>query len=499
MTNSISNSTGAMSGNTYCRSADWMDVVKFFVANYLTHAFTVITHPGDLNRDSVVFMIWSLFTPFAGVARAVMVIAQYARGAKDDLSMAHRAGALYTLVKVERQFDGTWNEEPFGISQSLQSNVYSHLAKRFYRWRVRVHGVHPLFPTEEDDVIYFPTQVLQRHTVRPLAFPVPGIEVPQSSRRIQATASENTHSPTHPAVTSTVSGESIVVRSRHSRDTNGATAFDNVPLAEEEKAVTIIRETPSTHIKQPPLNLSSNYSAVKAGVAIFQVLYGSWELYVARDTQLQTYGYAAYSLTVVPYVAMSLLNLLATLCRPQYPHVYLVHYADSPVEEEEEENIQSREVKKELNSLMLGAVGTIQTKSSRSNSGRVWGDLLERVSVFDVSGNRLVWKTVWKFTPAGLLGVCAYLAPYVVTYVLTGYKPGAQSTLFERGWIVAWLLYGQALGFLAIYARPPIFSYRPRHLVVTGFVWGLFLTGPGWGVFVIVARMILESGTCKTL
>lgn len=111
----------------------------------------------------------------------------------------------------------------------------------------------------------------------------------------------------------------------------------------------------STYNKVPPLKLSSNFSSVKAAIAIFQVLYGSWELYVARGTQLETYGYAAYSFTVVPYVAMSLLNLLATLCRPRYSHVYLVRYADS--ESEEEESTSSREVKKELNSLMLCAVG----------------------------------------------------------------------------------------------------------------------------------------------
>jgi hypothetical protein len=105
-----------------------MDVVKFFIANYFTHAFTVITHPGDLNRDSAIPMIWSLFSPFAGVARAVMVIAQYARGADNDLLVAHRAGALYTLVKVKCQQDDngeTWIEEPAGISQSSQCNVYA--------------------------------------------------------------------------------------------------------------------------------------------------------------------------------------------------------------------------------------------------------------------------------------------------------------------------------------------------------------------------------------
>ena len=250
----------------------------------------------------------------------------------------------------------------------------------------------------------------------------------------------------------------------------------------------------STHAKVPPLKLSSNFSSVKAAIAIFQVLYGSWELYVGRDTQLETYGYAAYSLTVVPYIAMLLLNLLATLCRPQYSHVYLVRYADC--ESEEEQSTSSREVKK--NSLMLCAVGIIYPKISCSNGGGNFHDLLERVSVFDTSGNRLVWRTIFRVTPAAVLGVCAYLAPYIVTYRLTGFKPGV-STLFERGWILAWLVYGQALGLIAIYSRPPIFSYRPLRLVVTGFIWCIVLAGPGLVVFVNAARMILETGACEAL
>ena len=72
--------------------------------------------------------------------------------------------------------------------------------------------------------------------------------------------------------------------------------------------------------------LASNYSLFKALAGVFQVLYGSLELYKARGGQLEKYGYAAYSLTVIPYVLMSLVNLLAAALLPQYPSMYVVLY-----------------------------------------------------------------------------------------------------------------------------------------------------------------------------
>ena len=59
--------------------------------------------------------------PFAGVGRAIVVIARCAIWSKDDLSMAHKAGALYTLVKVT---DGRTRAEP---------NITSWYT--FLRWR----------------------------------------------------------------------------------------------------------------------------------------------------------------------------------------------------------------------------------------------------------------------------------------------------------------------------------------------------------------------------
>lgn len=75
-----------------------------------------------------------------------------------------------------------------------------------------------------------------------------------------------------------------------------------------------------------PLKLSCNYSILQAVAAMLQIIYSSLELYDASIRQIPKYGYASYSLTVIPYIVMSLANLLATICEPQYPSMFLVIY-----------------------------------------------------------------------------------------------------------------------------------------------------------------------------
>jgi len=130
----------SISTDVFCQPAGWIDVLKFFLANYFSHVFTVIARPGDRTRDKACFMLWSLFMPFAGVGRAVTVIARYPRGAKDDLWMAHRAGALFTLVKMVRDPDAddagkVWKDEP--------SDIILYWERRALHMSVFLPPLHP--------------------------------------------------------------------------------------------------------------------------------------------------------------------------------------------------------------------------------------------------------------------------------------------------------------------------------------------------------------------
>jgi len=72
------------------------------------------------------------------------------------------------------------------------------------------------------------------------------------------------------------------------------------------------------------IELCSSYNVPKAIVAIVQTIYASITLYTARGDQIQRYGYAAYGLTVLPYLIMSIMNLFAALLLPNYSTLYVV-------------------------------------------------------------------------------------------------------------------------------------------------------------------------------
>ena len=115
---------------------------------------------------------------------------------------------------------------------------------------------------------------------------------------------------------------------------------------------------------------------MKASVAVFQVLYGSWELYIARGRQFERYGYTAFSLTLVPYIAMSLLNLLAAVLEPQYPCVFLVQHGGKV----------SQALKDEINAVMRGAVavGEVDSRDSAGHTPNSFG-AVSNIPVSDFS------------------------------------------------------------------------------------------------------------------
>jgi hypothetical protein len=75
--------------------------------------------------------------------------------------------------------------------------------------------------------------------------------------------------------------------------------------------------------KNPPAEIVCNSNHVKVAVALSQIVFGVVTIYRTRGDQVQKHGYAAFGLSVTPYVWMSLVNLLGNIMRPSYPALYL--------------------------------------------------------------------------------------------------------------------------------------------------------------------------------
>lgn len=86
--------------NVCCRKAKWEDVLLFFLSNYVAHAASTRTQPGQSNFSSLLTVIMALLFPMSGALRGAQAIATRAALADTDLQTAARAGALCAIVHV---------------------------------------------------------------------------------------------------------------------------------------------------------------------------------------------------------------------------------------------------------------------------------------------------------------------------------------------------------------------------------------------------------------
>jgi hypothetical protein len=70
--------------------------------------------------------------------------------------------------------------------------------------------------------------------------------------------------------------------------------------------------------------ISNGKSVAKSLISLFQLVFSAVTLWSARGNQLDTYGYAAFSLSVAPYAVMAAANLLANVICPQYQTMFIV-------------------------------------------------------------------------------------------------------------------------------------------------------------------------------
>lgn len=85
--------------STWCTPTSWIDVISFFLGNYIAHAATVITYPGEPVSVVIFNMILAILLPSTGAARGVYAILRHAALYKDPVKQALRARALCMVVR----------------------------------------------------------------------------------------------------------------------------------------------------------------------------------------------------------------------------------------------------------------------------------------------------------------------------------------------------------------------------------------------------------------
>jgi hypothetical protein len=252
-----------------CTPTKWTDIALFFLFNYVAHAATVLTRPGERSDDSIASVVGCLLFPVLGLYRGLEAIFSGAVFVKnDDLRKAARSGALCMVVR-----GNDWRP----VDGDAMGNAVFKRAKA----------------------------------------------EPNVTNSCDSTSTLSDHSSLHiliyspPWINSRFGYPMYVYR----QIVHGTY---NLPQGYRLVVVPSDAQFTSPSVSNSVIEVSATYSLVKALIALVQSGYAFSTLYRSRGDQIQQFGYAAFGLTVAPYAVMSVVNLLGNICRPEYPSLYLM-------------------------------------------------------------------------------------------------------------------------------------------------------------------------------
>ena len=516
-----------------CTPAKWTDVATFLLANFVAHAATVRTQPGEPVVSVISVVISALCFPSSGTGRGLEAILRHAVTGDSPLQMAKKAGALCQVVRtsdwkprsedVVRGVHVTQSSFPRNRSMELDdvSNAWSHVSHPIDN-RIDSTANRELSDTVDTGNSMILESAIPSPTASP---PVDSSRVPSHVLHIDDLLYGHTFEPSRR--TFTLEGRKVhgICQLPH--------GFALAPVA-STATVAELDYTRSDHGK-PQVNprrntaveISSSYSLAQGLVAVFQTLYASVTLYRARGDQIDRYGYAAFGLTVAPYLVMSLVNLVGTVLTPNYPTIYMV------------ESEIMREAARREGARFHGVVGMIENVSfpfwridivfeidergrslaqqHRSNSSTTAyiNTLTGTEEAMEVSRERWLIDlnpsiNDRKTKPRVLVPAYGYypedddtkdmlnfyltllvgLTSLAINGILTHFKAG-NSTHAQRVWTMTWLAFGIFHG-TSFYLSAKISNSPFRELLAMVFVYSAVAIGG----LVVVCQMLLNYGNC---
>ena len=237
--------------------------------------------------------------------------------------------------------------------------------------------------------------------------------------------------------------------------------------------------------------LSTSHNIPKVLIAIVQSIFASISLYQARGDQIEIYGYAAFGLTVLPYLIMSVMNLCAALVLPDYPAVYVVRSAESDEAIAQGGRIDGaigRLVPSGDHTLLVVGAGS-QTELAQSNE--VTQMLDEQTPGRQMKHDILRPRSARNRRGILILGfilipavIAFHAMPFVIIGILTRFRAG-KSTKAERVWTMMWLVLGVVFG-------PYVDDKSMRYAFIP-------YAAPAIGGFVVVGQMWRAYGSCTLI
>jgi hypothetical protein len=210
-----------------------------------------------------------------------------------------------------------------------------------------------------------------------------------------------------------------------------------------------------------------SFSFPKFIVSFIQLCYSVMTLYLTRGDQVTQFGFFAFGLTVTPYAFMSFINVLAHICSPEYPCLYLV---SSPTMEEARRD----------GGVFDGVIGSV--------------DLSRRKSLLPPQDDEQTLSSKLGTTYLPWISLLVSLIPLVTIGVLSKLKYGTKTTTVTVTFVTLWYSNGILNGIpwaSEHMQRRPFWTPAPSPLVAV-----LLSTVSSVGGMVVVGQMFNQFGNC---
>ncbi|KAL8904439.1 MAG: hypothetical protein Q9207_003268 [Kuettlingeria erythrocarpa] len=543
----------------------------FIFANFILHALSVRSLPGERSLTSTVFKFCCFLTPFTGVRRGLCLILRSSNLAGNDLQSAARANALCMVIRSPewRPKDGQLIEGCRIEELQDPRKERCKLGTWWRRWTKPV-GKHKKAIAESSTLVLevklsndtSSTQPVEGSevtlkTTDPYAPPPPGGLIDKITRIFVETYRFRSQPPTK----NLVDPENVKIHGVCQL----APGYTLSYIPEDIKIYSHVKHTRTLSISHllgmnhaPDIKLASTHDVPRILFSLIQTISGGYQLYKARGSQIERYGYTAYGLTVLPYMMVSIINLIGSLLTSEYETIYLVHSAimdemkdrgglcDGVVgtierpdhqtlvhvggEEEtvpEGETIQftnlGGEVRcrslvenptaAELNVSHINHIEPVEDPWPFQNSGQKGKkEKKKKASSLDSapiartlllcvpshsSFTRLSRR--WQQSCLNILTIALLILalglPYVMIAILSGWQPN-KSASRDRTFVLNWLVCGQIHGYFVSSVEAA--SGKRKVLRSLIFVFLSYGSYSLMGLVVVVQEMI-QSGTCKSL
>ena len=367
-----------------CTPTRTIDVALFFIGNYVAHAATVKALPGAPVIPAFLDLIFALFFPVSGIIRGLNAIYQSAALRqvllkKTSLETAVRAGAVCEVVRTKFWRPQNGDElrhvqvkTPFEVPVDQSTRPIENLphppprpptarssrSDRSGSIEIQLLEMREYARPEAPGCVVAEIQADQHLLIHEIPHFIPSngwssltgrkihgvCDLPEGYA-LAAVPMDADVRPIHqnpqrePEAEDYVSPERYIVGwlfnlfGTH-RYREKLEVLNRLGLATESDEAWL-RRLGRLERRFPPPKLpgegrasssefSSFYSASKGLIAVIQLVFASYTVYRTKGDQLSRYGYAAFGLTVAPYLIMSFVNLLSSLLTPDYSHMYLV-------------------------------------------------------------------------------------------------------------------------------------------------------------------------------